>query len=732
MIISIIFLTVLLSTSTMNNSYYKYNDNGRIIIPNQDVITNLPLDGGEYWNRLIFEKSPYLLQHAANPVDWYPWGEEAFELAKKLDKPIFLSIGYTTCHWCHVMEHESFEDSEVAQLMNDTFINVKVDREERPDIDNVYMQVTQMMNGRGGWPMTVVMTPDKEPFFTGTYFPKKSKPRYSRIGMMELVPKINELWTQSRDSLVEQSSIITSKLKNIQSSMTSNQSINKNILDNTFKRFSKSYDKVFGGFGRSPKFPRPHDYSFLVRYFLKTKTVESMEMVEHSLYKMRYGGIYDQIGYGFHRYSVDEKWLVPHFEKMLYDQAMLIHAYLDAYIATEDKFYINVVQEIIQYVKRDMTAKEGGFYSAEDADSEGEEGIFYIWNSEELKQVLDKNEYEFIKDLLSIKDNGNCVVEGHRTNILNIDSKLADKKLNKNISLYNSIREKIFNYREKRVHPQKDDKILTDWNGLMISALSRASAIMQNEDYKQLAIESMDFILKNLKQSDNKLFKRYRQGESSIDGMIEDYSFLIWGLIELYQITFDIDYLREAQKLSDYQIKNFWDEDNKGFYFYDINSEGLIVRPKEIYDGAIPSGNSVSAYNFLRLSKILNNNQYKDIADQTMNAFGGQINRSGSGYTMMLHAVDYDFGPSYEVIIVGEANDKRTQSILNEVYNSKNLNKIIILIDPSKKDETIELIPFSEFYFNTDTKEPKAYICKNYTCDLPTSDLNLIKQQLEK
>ena len=716
----------------MEESYYKYNDNGRIIIPDEDVIQNLPADGGEYWNRLIFEKSPYLLQHAANPVEWYPWGQEAFDLAKKLDKPIFLSIGYTTCHWCHVMEHESFEDKEVAKVMNETFINVKVDREERPDIDNVYMQVTQMMTGRGGWPMTVVMTPEREPFFAGTYFPKNTNHKYNRIGMLDLVPKINELWQSSRDSILEQSSIIVNKLKSIQGSSSANQKISKKVLDKTYKRFLKSYDQTYGGFGSSPKFPKPHDYSFLVRYHLKNNDSNALDMVEYSLKKMRYGGIYDQVGYGFHRYSVDEKWLVPHFEKMLYDQALLIHSYIDTYLITKDEFYLDVVNEVIEYVIRDMTHVNGGFYSAEDADSEGEEGTFYIWESKELESIMTKDEFNFIKPLLSIDEYGNCVVEGHKTNILNINSdkhKWNDSSQNKQ---YEAIRQKIFEYRESRVHPQKDDKILTDWNGLMISALARAATITGRDDYKKLSVKSMDFILANLKQNDRKLFKRYRKGSSSIDGMIEDYAFLVWGLIEMYQLTFDLRYLDEAKILSDYQFENFWDEENKGFYFYDVNSEGLIVRPKEIYDGAIPSGNSVSAYNYLRLSKILNDNRYKDIAVETMNAFGNQINRSGSGYTMMLHAIDYDFGPSYEVIIVGKKSDSKTHKILETVYNSKNLSKVIILIDPDDAEGIRKMIPFSDFYLDVKSKEPQAYICKNYTCDLPTSDLNKIELQLEE
>lgn len=719
---------VLISDTSMKDNQH-YDDNGRLIIPDDKIINTLPSNGGSFWNRLIFEKSPYLLQHAANPVDWYPWSEEAFNLAKKLDKPVFLSIGYTTCHWCHVMEHESFEDEEVAKLMNETFINVKVDREERPDIDNVYMQVTQMLTGRGGWPMTVIMTPDKEPFFAGTYFPKKTNPRFNRMGMLELVPKINEIWKSSnRDSLLQESKKITDQLKRIQNSMTSDQEINPNVLDLSFEQFKDSYDKVFGGFGSSPKFPKPHDYSFLTRYHLRTGNIEAIEMVKKSLHEMREGGVYDQIGFGFHRYSTDKKWLVPHFEKMLYDQAMLIHAYLDAYIATEDKYYLYVVEEIVDYVLRDMTADFGAFYSAEDADSEGEEGTFYIWNADELKSALDSAEYALIKDILTIRDNGNCYVERERTNIPHI---IKSKDYIKN-EKFHSIRKKIFDIRELRVHPQKDDKVLTDWNGLMISALSRAASITGNKVYKNASIKATEFILKKLKQNKGKLFKRYRNGQSAIDGMIEDYAFLVWGLIELYQVTFDVKYLKEAKNISDYQIENFWDEEKKGFYFYDKNAEDLIVRPKEVYDGAIPSGNSVSSYNFIRLGKILNNETYRMIGTETMNAFSARINQSGRGYTMMLQAIDYDFGPSYEVIISGRYKDPKTQEILKEVYESKNLNKVVILLDPDHEEEITQIIPFAKFYFNNKSNTPIAYICKNYTCDLPTSDLNKIRSQLEK
>ena len=733
--VCLFFLSILVSDFNKDSiSMKKYNKNGRLIIPNNEIIENLPTDGGPMWNRLIFEKSPYLLQHAGNPVDWYPWGDEAFELAKELDKPIFLSIGYTTCHWCHVMEHESFEDAKVAELMNDSFINVKLDREERPDIDHIYMQVTQILTGRGGWPMTIIMTPDKKPFFAGTYFPKETKSNYRQRGMLDIIPEIKSLWQNKRDSLISDSKKITKRLNNLQKSMTSkNTFIDPDILKKSYYAFKKQFDVIYGGFGNAPKFPKPHDYSFLVRYYLRTKDAESIDIVKKSLYSMRQGGIYDHVGFGFHRYSTDKQWLVPHFEKMLYDQAMLIHTYLDAYIVTEDIFYLNVVNEVAEYILRDMTNLNGGFFSAEDADSEGEEGAFYIWEESELMSSLGLEDFLTIKDLLSVEAQGNCFVEGRKTNILHFNQIKYNEYMDSenNVNHYNTIRQKIFQSRKSRVHPQKDDKILTDWNGLMISALARAASITGNNEYKKVCIKSIDFILNNLKQNESKLFKRFRDGEAAIDGMIEDYSFLVWGLIEMYQLTFDLKYLKEAIKLSDYQIENFWDEENKGFYYYDKNSEKLIVRAKEVYDGAIPSGNSVSAFNFIRLGKILNNNLYENIADEIINAFSYRINNSGTGFSMMLHSIDYSFGPSNEVIVVGDINDSRTTEILNAIYNSKNLNKIVVLLNPNQKEEIIKLIPFSEFYFNAQINEPIAYICKNYICDLPTSDLFQIKKQLD-
>ena len=723
----------------MTNKKYQYNENGRIIIPDKEVISELPNDGGDLWNRLIFESSPYLLQHSANPIDWYPWGEDAFKLAKELDKPIFLSIGYTTCHWCHVMEHESFEDIEVAKLMNDTFINIKVDREERPDIDNIYMSVTQMVTGRGGWPMTIIMTPSKEPFFAGTYFPKKT--RYSRIGMLELVPKIKKMWEDSvsRDSLILNANEIKSRLENINKSIKVSGEINDDVFDKTFQSFEKKYDRVFGGFGESPKFPKPHDYMFLLNYYYRTNNINALDMATYSLENMRKGGMYDQIGFGFHRYSTDARWLTPHFEKMLYDQALLVHAYLDAYIATEDIKYANIVHEIIEYVLRDMTSLEGGFYSAEDADSEGEEGVFYVWGRDEFISVLGQEDGEFMIDFLNIEERGNWK-DGmkHATNIphqtktweqISNDYKLT---INESKSRYERCRKQLFKYREKKIHPQKDDKILSDWNGLMISAIARAASILNNERYSKAAINAMNFVQTNLIDNEGKILKRIRigSGPGGLDGTIEDYSFLIWGIIELYNLNFDPKYLELAKFYSDHLIEHFLDENDGSFYFTPDYGEELIVRSKDYYDGAIPSGNSVSAYNFMRLARLLSKPDYEDIALGILNRYSKRLNRAGTGQTMMMKAVDFHRGPSYEVIICAKEMNNKSKEIIKAINNIKQPNKVVIWVDEQNKSDLEEIMPFIK-YFSADSIEPIVYVCQNYSCQLPTSDIveaiNLLK-----
>jgi len=723
----------------MTNKKYQYDKNNRVIIPNREIISELSSDGGELWNRLIFESSPYLLQHSANPVDWYPWDEEAFELAEKLDKPIFLSIGYTTCHWCHVMEHESFEDASVASLMNDAFINIKVDREERPDIDNIYMSVTQMLTGRGGWPMTIIMTPSKEPFFAGTYFPKNT--RYSRIGMLELVPKIKNMWEtpESRDSLISNADEIKRRLKNINRSVKVFGEIDDDVFDKTFAKFNSNYDEVFGGFGKAPKFPKPHDYMFLLNYYYRTNNIDALEMAKYSLDNMREGGIYDQIGFGFHRYSTDSKWLTPHFEKMLYDQALLVHAYLDAYIATGETKYSNVVHEIIEYVLRDMISPEGGFYSAEDADSEGEEGVFYIWKKEEFINLLGKDDGEFMINFLNIEERGNWkdgMKNGtnipHRTKTWEEISDEYKLDINETKIRYEECRKQLFEYREARTHPQKDDKILSDWNGLMISALARAASVLDNESYKASAINAMNFVELNLTSNEGRLFKRIRMqsGPGGLDPTIEDYSFLIWGVIELYNLTFDPKYLELALSYSDHLIEHFLDKNDGSFYFTPDYAENLIVRSKDFYDGAIPSGNSVSAYNFIRLSRLLSKPEYEEIAVGILTKYSKRLNAGGTGQTMMMKAVDFLKGPSYEVIVCGDKKSDKSKKMLQKINKIKQSNKVVIWVDRVNKPNLEKFMPFIK-YFPIDSKDPVVYVCQDYSCQLPTSDISKVIELLK-
>ena len=680
-----------------------------------------------YTNKLINEKSPYLLQHAHNPVDWYPWGEEAFTKAKLENKPIFLSIGYSTCHWCHVMEHESFEDEEVAKLMNEVFVSIKVDREERPDIDNIYMSVCQMLTGSGGWPLTIVMTPDQKPFFAGTYFPKHS--RGNRFGMMELVPKIKDVWENQRDEINKSSEEISSKIKQV-IKIDSDNAVSPKVIENAFNTFSSSFDPEFGGFGERPKFPSPHNLSFLLRYHAAQKNDKSLDMVVKTLTEMRKGGIFDHVGFGFHRYSTDKKWFLPHFEKMLYDQAMLTIAYTEAYQLTKNDLFKNTTDEILTYVLRDLTSPDGGFYSAEDADSEGEEGKFYLWDKKEVIDLLGKEDGELFSEMFNIIEKGNYFEEasGHQTgtnhlylvdepkNIFSNDEPLRKK--------IDNLRKVLFETREKRIHPYKDDKILTDWNGLMIAALAKASRALENEDFLKAAENSIDFIFEKLVDKNGQLLHRFRDGEAAIMAQIDDYSFLIWGLLEVYQTNFDIKYLRKALKLTDHLLNNFWDkENNSGFYFTSENDSELILRPKEFYDGAIPSGNSVMYSNLIKLNKLTADQKYVEYAENLSLAFKIFVDRTPTGFSQFLSGLQFSLDESYEIIIVGKYTAPKTVEMLNAINSQFIPNKVVMLITEDNRDEIVKLAPFTKNY-TTINGETTVYVCKNFICNLPTNDQN--------
>lgn len=691
-------------------------------------------------NRLQSEKSPYLLQHADNPVDWYPWGEEAFRKAKEEDKPIFLSIGYSTCHWCHVMEHESFEDPEVARLMNENFINIKVDREERPDIDELYMTVAQLLTGRGGWPLTILMSPDQKPFFASTYIPKES--RYGRPGMLELIPRIAEVWKARREEVDSSSESILQALQKVSQSRVAGDLPDESILKRTYTGLSEQFDEHYGGFGSAPKFPSPHNFLFLLRYWRRSGEERALKIVEKTLTAMRRGGIFDQVGYGFHRYSTDARWRVPHFEKMLYDQALLALAYTETYQATGKPFYAHTAREVLTYVLRDMVTPEGGFASAEDADSEGEEGKFYTWSYEELSSLLDSEELAELEERFAVQADGNykeeATGEQTGTNILYMhhEDGLAIAGDGTAAALSDSTRKKLFESRRERVRPLKDDKILTSWNGLMIAALARAGGVLGEASYLEAAERAADFILARLRSKDGGLLHRYREGEAAIPGYATDYAYLVWGLIELYESTFNSSYLRHARGLMEKFIEDFWDDSTGGGFFLTAEkSENLLVRQRNDTDGALPSAGSVALLDLLKLGRMTQNQDYEDKALALTRTTSQLVETSPPAFTFLLSALDFQIGPSFEVVIAGHSTASDTREMAQVLRKEFAPNKVV-LFRPAEEEqpEISDLAPFTLFQVSIDGKAT-AYVCRDYACELPVTDseamLRLLRDSLE-
>jgi uncharacterized protein YyaL (SSP411 family) len=686
---------------------------------------------GQKPNRLITEKSPYLLQHAYNPVDWYPWCKEAFEKAKSENKPIFLSIGYSTCHWCHVMEKESFEDSEVAKLMNDTFVSIKVDREERPDIDNTYMTVSQAITGGGGWPLTIFMTPEQEPFFAGSYIPKK--PRFNQTGLMQLIKNVNSLWSKQHDELLKSANQITVSLIE-HSHFVGEIDLKETVLTFAYNQFARRFDERFGGFGGVPKFPSPHNLSLLLRYWQRTNDGDALRMVEKTLSAMRMGGIYDQVGLGFHRYSTDAEWLVPHFEKMLYDQAMLAIVYLEAYQATGNQDLKNTAAEIFTYVIRDMQSPGSGFYSAEDADSEGEEGKFYTWSEDELERTIGKEDFNLVKKIYNTESRGNFIdqLTGKRTktNILHLtgtlsqlarEFKIPHEELRAKVE---DIRNKLFMEREIRVHPHKDDKILTDWNGLMIAALAKGAAILDNEDYILAAETAMKFIIKELRTKDGRLLHRFRDSEAAVLGFLDDYAFLIWALLELFEATFNQRYLDLAVELNSDMLAHFWDDESGGLFLSPNDGEKLLIRQKEIYDGALPSGNSVAFLNLLRLSRLTNDPSLEEKASILMQTFSQSINQLPSAHTQFLIGLDFILGPTYEVVIKGSPDNLETKEMIVALRQNFLPRKVVLLNPKKMLKEDVFVLPDPSKQQEPVYDKTMVYVCVNYSCQKPTSSID--------
>ena len=688
-------------------------------------------------NRLGVETSPYLLQHAANPVDWYAWGDDAFAAAKTANKPVFLSIGYSTCHWCHVMAHECFEDPDIASRMNATFINIKVDREERPDIDAVYMTACQAMTGSGGWPLTIIMTPDKEPFFAGTYFPPEN--RHGRIGMRELAERIDGLWKTRKADLLKSAGQVAEMLKNY-APAAAEWPRGVSLLSDAYDELKDAYDPASGGFGSAPKFPTPQKLIYLLRCWTRFNDEQALAMVETTLQAMRRGGIYDHVGFGFHRYATDAAWLLPHFEKMLYDQAMLSMAYLEAYQATKRTEYAKTAGEIFAYGLRDLQSPKGAFYSAQDADSEGEEGRFHVWTQAQVERTLTRPEAAIWNRIYSVESGGNYLDEAKRqktgANIFHLKQPLQQWAMELRLplselqALLEKCRQKLYREREKRVHPFRDEKILTDWNGLMIASLSLGARILDDKQYAAAAGAAADDILATAIDGSGRLLHCRRDPAGAVPAFLDDYAFLIWGLLELYQTRFDAKYLEAAIALNDHLLQHFWDDRKGGFFFTSDDHEALLFRKKSIHDGAIPSGNSVSAMNLLRLARMTGDAQLEQKAERIGDAFAGILKQGPSDVAFYLTMLDHAMGPSHEIVIVGKPESPAVQAINRALSGRFVPNKVVILVPEGKAAAAIRRIAPFTATFKGEKGKALIYVCTDRSCQKPTADIDEVMRLL--
>jgi hypothetical protein len=677
-------------------------------------------------SRLAGEKSPYLLQHAENPVAWYPWGEEAFQRARSEEKPIFLSIGYSTCHWCHVMERESFESEDVARVLNESFIAIKVDREERPDIDHIYMTVCQALTGSGGWPLTVILSPDGRPFFAGTYFPPDR--RFGRPGLKEILYQVVGAWESQRDRVLRSAEAITEAIR-WQLAGSPGGALGEETLRLCYEQLAARYDSVQGGFGGAPKFPTAHVFYFLLRWWRRSGDPRALEMVERTLQTMRRGGIYDQIGFGFHRYSTDREWRVPHFEKMLYDQALLLIAYTETYQATGKPLYAAVARELAAYVLRDMTSPEGAFYSAEDADSEGEEGKFYVWKESEVLDVLGPEDGALYCRAHGITAGGNWRDESAGTvpgtNIPHLtDDPAAGSPGADPAALARRLdegRRRLLKARRGRVHPHKDDKVLTSWNALMIAALAKAARALEEPALAAAAGRALAFIEARLVREDGRLLGRYRDGDSAHPAYLDDYAFLCWALLELYETTFAVKHLDAAVKLAGEMVRLFGDEAGGGFYFTGADGEALLARAKEIYDGATPSGNSVAAWVTLRLGRMTGDSSAESRAAAIFQAFSGAVERNPSAHTQLLVALDFALGPAGEIVIAGDPVAGETRAMLRETRRRFLPRHVVLRNAPAEARALAAVAPLAAAQTPVEGR-PAAYVCEGFACRAPVTD----------
>ena len=698
-------------------------------------------------NRLIHEKSPYLLQHAHNPVDWYPWGPEAFQKAQTQKKPIFLSIGYSTCHWCHVMERESFENSTVADILNRYYVSIKVDREERPDVDRVYMTFVQSTTGSGGWPMSVFLTPDRKPFLGGTYYPPDD--RYGRPGFASLLVRIAKIWEDSPEKILDQGSQFTQA---IEAHLREAQSIESSPLkldwlETGYRQLASGYDPEEGGFTPAPKFPRPAVFNFLLRYWLRNKKTYSLDMVEFTLRKMARGGIYDHLGGGFHRYSVDARWHVPHFEKMLYDQAQLTVAYSEVFQATADSEFARVVRETLDYVLRDLTSPEGGFYSAEDADSlpepsatEKREGAFYVWTQQELDRVLTRDESLVFRRMYGVEGTGNVAAasDPHREligrnvlfvqNDLELIAKLTGKSEEEISQLVSAARQKLKSIRDQRPRPHLDDKIVTAWNGLMISGLAKAYQVLGESRYLVAAQRASEFLQQNLYQ--HRLLRSYRGTAGTTYGFAEDYAFLIQGLLDLYEADFDVRWLVWAGELQ-VQMNALFADPKGGYFSTEEGASDILFRMKEDHDGAEPSANSVAAMNLARLARIFDRKEFQDSAARIVGAFHPALDRMAAALPQMLAALDASITEPMQIVVAGQRGQPETAKLLSVIRSRYIPNKVVLLADGGEGQHWLTQHIEALRLIGPVQGKSAAYVCRNFTCDLPITEPEQLARLLE-
>jgi uncharacterized protein YyaL (SSP411 family) len=677
-------------------------------------------------NRLIHETSPYLLQHAHNPVDWYPWGEEAFEKAKRENKPILLSIGYSACHWCHVMEHESFENEKIAALMNQLFVSVKVDREERPDLDEIYMNAVQMLTGRGGWPMTVFLTPDGKPFYGGTYFPPED--RQGMPGFPRILLGVSQAYRERPEDVDKSVAQILTALQRMSESRETTKDLSKSIIAESAEKVAGAYDPDHGGLGRAPKFPNAGVYELFLRHYSASRDERFLEMVVHTLTKMAQGGIYDHLGGGFHRYSVDAKWLVPHFEKMLYDNAQLVRIYAHAYTITREPLFRAVVEETVGYLLREMLHSEGGFYSTQDADSEGEEGKFFVWTEDQINQVIGEEDGRVFCRMYDVGEPGNFEGRSILHPVLTIEqtSKLFHKEPSEIQALVARARQKLFAEREKRVKPFRDEKIITSWNGLLLSGLAEAIKILNHPPCLDAAQRTVEFVFEKMFR-DGLLLHTYKDHNAKLFGYLDDYAFIAVGLLDLYETLFDRSYLNRAVQLTDIMLREFWDERDGGFFFTGISHEPLISRAKPVFDASIPSGNAIATQLLLRLYHFTGENRYRASADRVLRSYYAAMASQPFGFAHLLCALDAYVQGTKEIVIIGEPTDAAVKNLLAEVNSIYLPNKVLQIAAAGLPAEISPLLGGKTQIDGRAT----AYVCQNFTCSAPVTNPTELRELLE-